>query len=179
MARSFIGRYDLPLGIRNNNPGNLMYNGDQWQGMTGIVTTSAGQYYQFENILWGIRAMATDLRSKINRGLNTITKIIEVYAPRTAHANATDAYILYVSSRTGINANSALQANASTLKLLVRAMINFENGTAGAIITDQEITEGISLMSGTVPDAVIWGGGLFSLAVLAFSAHLLHKHVLK
>lgn len=179
MARSFIGRYDLPLGLRNNNPGNLMYNGDQWQGMTGTYTNSNGTYYQFANILWGIRAQATDIRTKINRGLNTISKLIEVYAPRSVHNNRTDAYISFVSNRTGINPAATLQVNFATLKGLVGAMILFENGAPGAIITDHEITEGINMMSGEIPGAVLIAGGGLSLLILGFAGWLLHKNVLR
>lgn len=167
MARSFINMSGYPLGMRLNNPGNLMYNGDQWQGMTQLYTNSAGQYYVFKDISWGIRAMATDLRSKINRGVNTIAKIVEVYAPRIAHNNQTDAYITAVANYTGINPYSALTADRMTLKRLVRAMINFENGPQySAIITDAEIDEGIDLMSGGVPPVAIVGLGISGLVLI-------------
>lgn len=171
MARSFIGISSLPLGLRNNNPGNLRP-GDNWQGAIGVNQN----FIVFENILWGLRAMATDIRTKINNGYNTIEKLITRYAPPSE--NDTAAYISYVSRFTGINSRTVLQVNYSTLAALVRAMMNVELGANfSAIITDQEINEGIGLMSGTVPGAVIIAGGGVGLLILAFAGWLVYKNV--
>lgn len=172
MARSFIGRTDLPIGLRNNNPGNLRP-GDNWQGMIGI----SYNFIVFENILWGIRAMCTDIRTKINNGYNTIEKLIYKYAPPSE--NNTEAYIMAVCNYTGINRYTALQVNAGTLAAIARAMMNVELGASySAIVTDAEIQEGISMMSGTVPGAVIVAGGGVSLLILGFAGYLLYKNVL-
>ena len=171
MARSFIGQYSLPLGLRNNNPGNLRP-GDNWQGAIGVNQN----FIVFENILWGLRAMATDIRTKINNGYNTIEKLITRYAPPIE--NNTAAYINAVSSYTGIHPRALLEVNYNTLAALVRAMMNVELGANySAIITDAEIQEGISMMSGTVPGAIIVGGGILSGLILAFSAWLVYKNV--
>lgn len=171
MARSFIGINSLPLGMRNNNPGNLRP-GDNWQGAIGVNQN----FIVFENILWGLRAMATDIRTKINNGYNTIEKLITRYAPPTE--NDTTAYISYVSRFTGINSQTVLQVNVPTLAALVRAMMNVELGAGySAIITDQEISEGIGMMAGTVPGAVIIAGGGLSFLILGFAGWLLYKNV--
>jgi hypothetical protein len=173
MARSFIGRYDLPLGLRNNNPGNLRP-GDNWQGAIGVNQN----FIVFENILWGLRAMGTDIRTKINNGYNTISKLIYRYAPPTE--NNTEAYINLVVQYSGIARNDVLTASGSTLQRLIRAMMNVELGLSySQIITNAEIVQGIEMMTGTVPDAVIFGGGIVSLAVLGFAGWLLYKNVLK
>lgn len=173
MARSFIGRYDLPLGLRNNNPGNIRP-GDNWQGAIGINQN----FVVFENVLWGLRALATDLRTKINNGHNTIEKLITRYAP--PFENNTAAYIAAVSGYTGISPTATLQVNVATLKTLVRAIINVELGVSfSRIITDQEIQEGIEMMSGTVPTGVIIGGGIVSVLVLGFAGWLFYDNVLK
>ncbi len=173
MARSFIGRLDLPLGLRNNNPGNLRP-GDNWQGAIGVNQN----FIVFENILWGLRAMGTDIRTKINNGYNTITKLIYRYAPPTE--NNTEAYINLVVQYSGIARNTVLTATGSTIQRLIRAMMNVELGISySQMVTDLEILQGIEMMSGTVPDSVIFSGGIVSLAVLGFAGWLLYKNVLK
>lgn len=173
MARSFIGMNNLPLGLRNNNPGNLRP-GDNWQGMIGVNQN----FLVFENILWGLRAMATDIRTKINNGYNTIEKLLTRYAP--PQENDTEAYISYVSRATGINRNTVLQVNVATLAALVRAMMNIEIGVNySAIITDPEINQAIGMMSGTVPGAVIIAGGGLSLLILGFAGWLVYENVFK
>jgi hypothetical protein len=145
MAQSFIGRSDLPLGLRNNNPGNIRP-GDAWQGMTG----TNGGFITFQDVSWGLRALATDLANKINRGLTTIRAIVSTYAPPSE--NNTAAYIAAVSDDTGIDADQPLSMDASTLHDLVRAIINHENGDhfSTTYISDQDIDQGISMMSNSL-----------------------------
>lgn len=173
MGRSFIGRYDLPLGLRNNNPGNIRP-GDNWQGMIG---TNAG-FIVFENVLFGIRALGTDLRTKINSGYNTIEKLITRYAPPTE--NNTAAYIAAVSGYTGISSKTTLSVNTGTLAALIRAILNVELGpNYSAIITNAEITEGINLMSGSIPGGVLAAGAGVSAIVLFFAGYLFYKNVIR
>jgi hypothetical protein len=145
MSKDFRGQNQFPPGIRNNNPGNLRP-GDKWQGMTSI---SAQNFIIFENIAWGLRALGTDISNKVFRGLDTISKIIEVYAPRSE--NNTDAYISAVSVTTGIGKNEKIVLSKDVLKKLMRAIIKHEVGTEYAgMITDADIDEGIGKMSSTI-----------------------------
>lgn len=144
MAQSFNGRADLPLGLRNNNPGNIRP-GDAWQGMVG----EAGGFIVFQDISWGIRALATDIANKITHGYNTITSLVSRYAPPSE--NNTSAYIFAVSGDTGIPPDQVLSHDAQTLHELVRAIINHENGDAASwLISDQDIDEGISMVNGSI-----------------------------
>ncbi len=157
-----------PLGLRNNNPGNLV-TGINWQGLIG----SNGRFCVFENIAWGIRALATDLRTDINQGQNTIAAIITEFAPPSE--NNTAAYIAAVAGYTGINPYTQLSADRNTLKRLVRAIMNVELGqNYSAIVTDAEINEGIDLMSGTIPPGVAAAGLGVSALVLAGAFYLLY-----
>lgn len=166
MAKSFLNRQDLPLGLRNNNPGNLV-SGINWQGLIG---SNAG-FCVFENIAYGIRAMGTDIRTDINKGQNTIRKLITEYAPPSQ--NNTAAYIAAVVSYSGISADQPLQVDQDTLRRLIRAMMNVENGVNySAMITDQDIIEGINLMSGTISPGAAAGLGISSI-VLLFAFYLL------
>jgi hypothetical protein len=103
----------------------------------------------FENTVYGTRALATDLTNKFYRGLNTVTKIIEVYAPPVE--NNTNAYISAVANTLGIGATQIITDwNKAFLAKFMRAVIMHENGQPGAIITDQEIVDGIAKMSPTL-----------------------------
>jgi hypothetical protein len=141
MADSFIGQANLPLGLRNNNPGDLRP-GDAWQGMTG---TNEG-FIVFADISWGIRAMATDLLNKINKGENTITDIITVYAPPSE--NDTASYIADVSGDMGVDPHQVLSLDQPTLHALIRAIMNRELGdNYSAMISDADIDQGISMVN--------------------------------
>jgi hypothetical protein len=140
MCTDFRGNPSLPRGIRNNNPGNLR-TGDSWQGMVGSDPQS---FIIFANVCWGIRALGTDLTSKINRGLDTIAKIFPVYAPATDNNNVS-AYINAVSNSTGLGADEQLGTDPQTLADLIRAIADHENGNS-SMITDQDISDGIGMM---------------------------------
>lgn len=131
-------------GIRNNNPGNMKADGSAWQGLVG----NDGMFYIFADDTWGIRAMAKDLTTKINSdGLNTITAIITKYAP--PDENDTPSYIASVASDTGFDANQLVTADSDSLALLIRAIINHENGDQASqqFISDQDISQGIAMAS--------------------------------
>lgn len=127
-------------GIRNNNPGNLRPTGDKWQGMAGI----ADNFIVFENMLYGCRALGTDLSNKYFQGLNTVTKIISKYAPPSE--NITTAYIGAVAKALGVGVNQPLEWTKALLAKFMRAVIMHENGAQGSMVTDAQITTGISMM---------------------------------
>ncbi len=163
MAKSFLNMPGYPIGLRNNNPGNLRP-GDNWQGMIG----ENGGFIQFKDISWGLRALAIDLNTKITNGFDTIALIIYRYAPPSE--NDTGAYINSVVSTTGISANQKLYPNADTLKKLIRGIINVElGGSFAALITTADIQEGISMMGSDFPVGEVGlgvAGGLFALALV-------------
>ncbi len=129
----------LPLGLRNNNPGNLRDTGIQWKGRVG----SNKGFTVFDATENGVRAYGIDIRSKINRGLNTINKIIPVYAPPSE--NNTSSYITSVVRQTGFSADKKLSPDGDTLFKLAKAMFNVENGTAAnTYLSDRIIQEGLS-----------------------------------
>lgn len=163
MAKSFLNMAGYPLGLRNNNPGNLRP-GDNWQGMIG---ENAG-FIVFQDISWGIRALGIDLSTKIKKGYNTIEKIITRYAPPSE--NDTQAYINLVVDYTGLSATHVLTADANTLRRLIRAIMNVELGTSySALLTDADINEGLAKIGGGIINTGTVGftiaTGLFLLAV--------------
>jgi hypothetical protein len=171
MPRSFLNTAGLPIGLRNNNPGNIRP-GDNWRGMIG----QNGGFVVFENIGWGIRAIGKDLITKYNNGYNTIAKIITRYAPPSE--NNTANYISLVSGYTGISPNTTLNMDLTTLRLLIRAIMNVECGISySRMITDAEINEGIQLIGNSDIAAVAMTGT--GALVLAFAAWLFYKNVIK
>src|SRR5580698_686656 len=101
------GSGTVNIGLSDNNPGDLKCcDGNNWQGLAG----NDGTFNIFSDTIWGLRALALDLTTKINAdGLNTITAIVSDYAP-ASDSNNVQAYINSVSSDTGIGATAPLTA---------------------------------------------------------------------
>ncbi|EHM1384285.1 hypothetical protein KFS98_003772 [Salmonella enterica] len=110
-------------GERNNNPGNIESNSIPWQGKTG----SDGRFATFETPEHGIRALAKDLNTKYNRGLNNVEDIINTYAP--PFENNTKAYIAAVSNQLGVAPNQPLNlSDPATVEKFSKAIITHELG---------------------------------------------------
>ena len=122
-----------PRGIRNNNPGNIRYDGTQWRGLRG----DDGAYCIFDTPEHGIRAIAKILRTYQSKGVNTITKVIGRWAPPTE--NDTAAYIASVAGKTGIAPDAALIS--ADWPALIAAIIHHENGQQP--YTKEQILAGI------------------------------------
>lgn len=116
-----------PLGIRNNNPGNIRFSSaNNWVGQTG----SNGGYATFSTPDYGIRAMFSLIRTYINKhGLDTIAKFGARWAP--ASENNTAAWASNVALFSGIPQNAKLNAGdyAQMLKF-AKGIIGAENGAA-------------------------------------------------
>lgn len=170
-------------GLANNNPGDIKADGTSWQGMTG----NDGTFVTFSDTTWGIRAMAVDLTSKINKdGLNTITAIISKYAPPAE--NNTQAYINAVVGDTDFGATETLTADPATLAQLIRAIINHEIGDtlSDQYVSDADIQQGISMASGGVVTLLQAGviavanntdnAALIATGALLLTAFLIYKY---
>ena len=109
-------------GFRNKNPGNLKGN-VAWLGRVG---TDPQGFAIFESMEMGVRAIRVDLTAKLNRGVDTVRKIISVYAPSIE--NPTENYIRKVSEWSGVSPDQKL--TAANLPAIVDSIIRFENGGA-------------------------------------------------
>jgi hypothetical protein len=80
---------DLPLGIKNNNPGNLRpYDGELYAGSSDIKD----DFIIFDSAENGLRGLSRDIQTKVNKNkLNTIESLTNVYAP--TNENPTQSYI--------------------------------------------------------------------------------------
>lgn len=139
IAATGTGIYLMARGIRNNNPGNIRHGASQWQGMS--ATQSDAEYIQFDNPVYGIRAMARLLQNYESRyELDTIRGIITRWAPPIE--NITSAYIANVSKIVGVMPDQKINVRDRMVPL-VKAIIKHENGEQP--YSSEQINKGISL----------------------------------
>ena len=116
-----------PLGIRNNNPLNLVHvPRNKWQGLAD--PPNEGRFCRFVSPVWGIRAAALNLIAYQDRhGLRTIKALVEKWAPISE--NDTASYVRSVAQRSGFAATTPLDFHSHNhLRPVIEAMIHFENG---------------------------------------------------
>ena len=109
------------IGFKNNNPGNIRYN----PKIRGVIGRSANGFAIFANRWSGLAAMRRLLSGYISKGFNTISKIINRYAP-AADNNKPDIYISFVSQKAGIRPDDKL--TPADLEKIIPAMVQMEHG---------------------------------------------------
>lgn len=111
-------------GIRNNNPGNLNYVGQR--GATR--ENGEGRFAKWKTAREGLQALANQLRLDGSRGLDSLRSLINKYAP--PGENNTEAYIQFLSGFMGIDPNERfdVQTDPAALSMLMRGIIQHENG---------------------------------------------------
>ncbi len=116
----------MPRGIINRNPGNIRISEDKFQGE--IIPSQDKAFKQFESMAYGYRAIFKILRNyQRNYKLDTIRKMISRWAPESE--NNTLAYVMTVSSRSGISPDEPVSAdNREMMIRIVAAMSYVENG---------------------------------------------------
>lgn len=120
-----FGERGATVGVRSNNPGNLM--------------DRKGNLREFVNMSTGEGALSSDIDTKIDKdGLNSIRQIISKYAPKGA-GNDTDAYIKDVAQRLGIDADDPITSREQRMQL-VEAIVRHEQGKAGAAQVSRAIS---------------------------------------
>ena len=122
-----------PRGIRNNNPGNLIYTNIKWNGKLPKHQNKDRRFEMFIAPEYGIRAMIKDLKHDIEKGKNTVPTLISEYAPK--HENNTSAYIQTVCRDLKVNQTSKLLPTKNTLKLLAISISKVETG--GNYVTNE------------------------------------------
>jgi hypothetical protein len=107
--------------FRNNNPGNIRYN----PKIRGVIGRSTDGFSMFANKWSGLAAMRRLLINYIDRGFNTIDKIINRYAPATDN-NKPAQYIDFVVKKSGIAADRKLVP--ADLEKIIPVMVKMETG---------------------------------------------------
>jgi hypothetical protein len=114
-----------PLTLRYNNPGAIEYK--PWQAQFGATLGPNGRYAQFPDKESGYKAMEHLLgtyRSK--HGLNTITGIVNRWAPQNVDNNSTGMYTAHVAKTLGVGPNAPL--DPAMTPRLAEAMAAYEAG---------------------------------------------------
>lgn len=141
--KSYLNTVGVSRGIRNNNPGNLIKTNIAWQGK--INPSKDANFEQFSSLFFGIRAMYKDVINDINKGKNTISKLITEYAP--PHENNTNGYIEKVAKGVNMKPDELIKTvDTKFLLLLGRSIVNMENGKDGAKVTDTDLLEAIKML---------------------------------
>lgn len=126
-------------GIRYNNYLNVRYSDDNdWVGEVGYNPDK--EYEQFESPEYGVRAATKLIKTHYNRVNNTLTKLINVWAP--PNENHTNNYIKYLSKKLNIDPNTQLNIDNNSLVNLINEMTYFENGQYGDV---NAIRKGVNL----------------------------------
>lgn len=159
MATSFLNTKVRVRGLRNNNLGNLRISSVKWQGKIPASQNTDKSFEQFENMVFGIRAMATDIANDITiKKLDTLTKLINSYAPPSE--NDTTNYIKQVSKQTGIKPNETIVLTPKVLASIIRAKANIENGanTIAAYYPniDNDIATAINMLNDATKKRINW-----------------------
>ena len=142
---------NLPLGIRNNNPGNIKYAAtSRWQGLSAMPQNRG--FCVFDQACYGIRAMAVTLITYQDKrvaadgsAIDTITEVVERWAPRVPEGTENPhqaQYIHFVLKRSGLIKGQHIDLHEfGTMQKIITAMIEFENGVQP--YSDAQITKGI------------------------------------
>jgi hypothetical protein len=107
--------------FRNNNPGNIRWN----PKIKGVVGKDDRGFAIFSSKYAGLAAIRSLLNGYIKKGYNTIELILNRYAPPTDNNN-TEAYIQFISQRSGIARNAKLRPDQ--VDALIPGMVKMETG---------------------------------------------------
>lgn len=132
MSISYLGKSNLPRGLRNNNPGNIRVSNNPWQGKVDLSRNTDKEFEQFTYYAFGVRAMIVLIRNYIEKhGLNTVRKILERYAPPSE--NHTGKYAATVASWMGITPDTPITSKQKDLQPLIKALARYETGMPDAV----------------------------------------------
>ncbi|HRB72441.1 hypothetical protein [Flavobacterium sp. UBA4197] len=146
MAKSYLNQAGMPLGLKNNNPGNLRLTSVAWDGKIPNHLNNGAGFEQFYELRFGVRALMRQLITDMKRGLTTVELIINKFSP--PHENNTAAYIKTVSKMTGFGASQPITVlNKSTLLSLCKAIVSVEIGSNYAnYVTAQDYEDAFSIL---------------------------------
>lgn len=146
----------VPLGLRNNNPGNIELNDTRWQGMAVNQNgDDQERFVKFDHAKWGIRAIARILityqdkrRAADGSPIDTIQEVIERWAP--PFENPTNDYAAYIANTLRLSAYEHIDIyDYETMFKIVQSIIHFENGQQP--YDDATINQGLRLAGIDVP----------------------------
>jgi hypothetical protein len=120
-----------PLTLRYNNPGAVEFK--PWMAQYGARLGPNGRYAQFDSPDQGYQVMGRVLDTyRDKHGLNTVTGIINRWAPANVDNNSTSSYAASVAKSLGIDPNAPLTPEQRPS--LMRAMASYEAGRPAAAL---------------------------------------------
>lgn len=122
------GANSAPRSVRNNNPGNLKASSFT-KSQPGYQSTDSGGFAVFDSPESGAKAQAALLGSYIDRGYNTVQKIINRWAP-PGDNNDTSAYIGTVAKALNVNPNDTI--SKALIPKLQSAISTVEGGSSAS-----------------------------------------------
>jgi hypothetical protein len=112
-------------GLNNKNPLNIRHNKDLFQGE--VRPSRDRDFKEFERMEYGYRAAFVTLGTYLQRGLDSVEKIVSAWAP--SNENDTGAYIDAVVRLSGVARDHRLTSGSgSEYVRIVAAMSRVENG---------------------------------------------------
>jgi hypothetical protein len=135
----------LPLGLRNNNPGNLRPSRAPWKGTVG----ENGGFAVFDTMHHGLRALARQLLVYQDRyHINTVAAAINRWAP--GNENNTAQYISFVCKALECSPDDRFDFhNTDFLFWIITAIGEEENGHDAFLATVSD-----SQIEGAIADAI-------------------------
>lgn len=168
--KSYRNLEKAPRGIRNNNPGNLRV-GSNWQGSIPTVQVPEKAFVTFQNYAYGVRAMLLLLLNKHKSGQKTVRQLISSWAPPTE--NDTNSYVKFVAKGLGVEPDTTLNLDKTTLFKLASSIVQKENGTKWKLETS-DFEDAFSLLAQKVrPAAAVAAGASFGVLALVISYFIL------
>jgi len=141
----------LPLGLRQNNPGNIRSGSDDW---LGLAEGGNEGYATFKTPEYGLRSMARTLGTYADKHeIGTVNDLVDRYAPAGDNTEESRAnYKTVAANALGVGVNDPIDLKAARSKLMP-AMIGFENANQMPY-TQQQIDLAIQAAGTDDPDEV-------------------------
>ena len=117
-----------PRSVRNNNPGNLKAS-PYTQKLPGFTGVDSGGFAVFDSTQSGAAAQGALLGTYIDRGINTVSKIINRWAPPSDN-NDTSSYVAQVAKALNVNPNDTISKAA--IPALQAAIARQEGGASAS-----------------------------------------------
>lgn len=125
-------------GIRNNNPGNIIYTDEKWQGKVPYAqnTDKNKHFEQFISVEYGLRALMKTAISYVQRHKrDTLNKFFAAWAP--PHENPTHKYVAAVSQQLSLAPDAPFPALTKDFLIkLAKAISKQENAPHDTLIPD-------------------------------------------
>lgn len=133
----------MTRGYKNNNPGNIRLNPYiLWEGQ---IIGDDPSFVKFKSMTFGIRALMKLLINYEKRGYNTISKILNRYAP--PNENNTNNYIQIVSKKLGIPKDKILNLSDKRILInLTKSIIFVEIGSDFEKIPESDYAKAVLLL---------------------------------